>query len=382
MKQILLPATLDKPEIDYCGLSSPDLVHRIVYLSDVNALDEFHTHRKLFSYNGSEPMLFIEFLTALYDSTTQSEWLGRHNFEIADLAYDLTVDKFSNLPGADMHLVSFKKKSTLKLKPTGADCRLYLRASLKRLKFLCETAESTDQLTEEYLLAKLVQGLVRRQYYLSRLEAQRKINAFWSRYYWHTKGVNICLWLPKILKGHDRRKWLEKNILDPDPTYPDEGKRIQEIIKKRFSNNWIVSLDDPYTIQDIHDRFQPVEWDGLFHQTLAMVVADEKANNIQVQRSAIKYLGEHKLKQLIFQIFEDIINDDFQDSQVAQKFGLSKSTFSRFAGSRWDINGKTIPDLWMNTASILSAHPEFQDAAKKAGVWPQVMTTISNSKRN
>ena len=65
---------------------------------------------------------------------------------------------------------------------------------------------------------------------------------------------------------------------------------------------------------------------------------------------------------------------------LAKDFGLSKSTFSRFAGSRWLNSKKAIPDLWLNTAHVLSTYPVFQEVAKETGVWEQVEATIENSK--
>ena len=58
---------------------------------------------------------------------------------------------------------------------------------------------------------------------------------------------------------------------------------------------------------------------------------------------------------------------------LAQLFGLSLSTFSRFAGSRWrKRSDRAIPDLWLNTAQTLASHRALVEAAKDAGVWHRV----------
>ena len=72
------------------------------------------------------------------------------------------------------------------------------------------------QLEEEDRAAKALQYHVRRQFYLSRLEAERKLSPFRSRYYWNIKGEKICVWLPVSLKDRKRRLWLENNIDDPE----------------------------------------------------------------------------------------------------------------------------------------------------------------------
>jgi AraC-like DNA-binding protein len=113
-----------------------------------------------------------------------------------------------------------------------------------------------------------------------------------------------------------------------------------------------------------------------FGISLAIVVADEKARNIHEQRRSIRNLGEEKLKHLILRIFEDIKYDDYQDKEIATDFGLSKATFSRFAGSDWAKTKSTIPDLWLNTAKVLSRHDGFRQIALKAGYLKEVETTL------
>ncbi len=71
---------------------------------------------------------------------------------------------------------------------------------------------------------------------------------------------------------------------------------------------------------------------------------------------------------------------DYRDCVLARGFGLSKATFSRFAGSRWQIHSDgPIPDLWANTAEVLAHHTPFIQAAKDAGVWPRVTKVLRES---
>ena len=109
------------------------------------------------------------------------------------------------------------------------------------------------------------------------------------------------------------------------------------------------------------------------------VVAEEKAANIQQQRRSIRKLGKTKLKKMILQIFGDIICDDYRDSEIAKDFGLTKATFSRFAGSRWNQTGFSIPDLWRNTAQVLIYHPIFRQVVKDTGFWDVVAAKVKKS---
>jgi len=84
--------------LKYQNLSLIDLVKGIVKNSDHYALEEFHTNRTLFSYSGGIPILFIDYLKELRDRLAEREWLGSNAHEVANEAFDLTLDKFSNLP--------------------------------------------------------------------------------------------------------------------------------------------------------------------------------------------------------------------------------------------------------------------------------------------
>ena len=104
--------------------------------------------------------------------------------------------------------------------------------------------------------------------------------------------------------------------------------------------------------------------------------------NIHKQRRSIKILGRSKLKVLIEQIFNEIRDESYSDSKIAKDYGLSKATFSRFAGCRWkDSKSNSIPDLWMNTAQVLATHPDFRALAKNSGVWEQVKVAVNRKKR-
>ena len=109
-------------------------------------------------------------------------------------------------------------------------------------------------------------------------------------------------------------------------------------------------------------------------------MANEKAENINKQRSAIRALGRERLMELIHRIFDGIGCEGHNDVTVARDFGLSKATLSRFAGSRWRDVKKAIPDLWLNTAHVLATNPVFREVVEQTGVWDQIKATLENQK--
>jgi hypothetical protein len=104
--------------------------------------------------------------------------------------------------------------------------------------------------------------------------------------------------------------------------------------------------------------------------SLAANVAQEKVINIKIQRPAIRTLGTQRLKEMILTIFDNLADEAYSQKRIAQKFGLSPGTISRFAGQDWSQKGEmgTIPDLWANTAKVISGNSIFKDFARKARV--------------
>lgn len=204
-----------KPEnsarkLRYRKLSLVKLIEKIVTRSDRLALKEFHNNRTLFTYQGTRRMLFIDYLNELRESTARQTWIASNSLEVAERAYDLTMDKFNNLPSRAKNKIS-------PIKPKGPDCRKNFKAFLDYIAQFFKTEPPANEIEEEAIAAMNMQGLVRLHFYRSLREAKRKANPFWSRYYWKVRGYSICVWLPVSLRGGERREWLEKNIDDPDP---------------------------------------------------------------------------------------------------------------------------------------------------------------------
>ena len=78
---------------------------------------------------------------------------------------------------------------------------------------------------------------------------------------------------------------------------------------------------------------------------------------------------------LVNRIFTDIADEQYNLSEVARSFNLSKATLSRFAGSDWrkdkdmdQISEADIPDLWINTARVLAGNTALMETVKNTGL--------------
>jgi hypothetical protein len=84
---------------------------------------------------------------------------------------------------------------------------------------------------------------------------------------------------------------------------------------------------------------------------------------------------------MIVEIFQRLIDGDDNDLWIGQKYGLSKATFSRFAGNKWskDLSGgPRIPDLWRNTARVVNSVPPFREVATELGILPLVQKIVKS----
>jgi len=375
---VLKPVQKTSDKLLYRSLSLVQLIKRIVKAGDRQALEEF-LNRTLFTYHGDRILVLTDYLNILRQVAEKMARPARNAVEIADKAYGLTLSKFVYLPHSSTWTPKNCSNGHKKMKRIGPDSRLYLNAFIKHIDGSFNKKPPKDQFEAETRAAWTMQGLVKRQFYYSMLEAKRSVDPFWTRYNWNFNGHTICVCFPVAIEGNKRRAWLKKNIEDPDPLRAGERQRVQATIDRMLVRELIVPINEAVTIPN--DAENPI-WDepGVsFADSLANVVAEEKAINIKQQRRTIRALGKPKLKKLILQIFESISHDDYKDSIIAKNFSLSKATFSRFAGSRWPNTDSSVPDLWRNTAQVLKDHPIFRQVAKDTGFWDQVTTTVDRS---
>jgi len=358
---------------EYQSLSLVALAERIVRCSDREALRELHDHRPLFRLHDSLPLLLVDFV----DLICSSLWATRSangNMAILDRARDLTVDKFSNLPDPDAPPTGRRNG--------GPDCRNHFQTFLDLWARATQTAGAAEYVAEG-VSAKLLQSRVVRSFRLSCLEARRVVCPARTRYAWRANGGVIYLWMPAWMRGPCRRTWLKENIGIPHSSSPEERRRIQTIIDGRLG----VMAHLPLDAHDAGSWQEPgleclIEQE-LRSRSLAEVVADEKADNIRGQRPAIQALGKAALKRLVRRILDDLADGQYEERPIAESFGISTPTLSRFAGHRWHCDTNTPPpDLWTNVAQTVAGHRAFVEIAKETGVWPQLQDLAHRGEKN
>jgi len=313
-------------------------------------------------------MLFVDFMEELRTKPWVYKWTN-HNQLVLERAYDITVDKFSHIPP--------NRASHDKSKKERPDCRHYFRAFLDMTADWKTNATKGNPVLDEVVAARIFQNLVARHFRLSCKEALRGSNPLMSRYSWPVNGGAIHVLMPVSMSGRIRGEWLNAHVKNPNPQRQGEKQRVQSVINERLGKPRHVVLTKRIR-QDVFGRSADTPLETLMEQEInvqgmANVVAEEKADCIMDQRPAIRALGKASLKKLVCQVFEALSTDQYEEKRIARFFGLSRPTFSRFAGSRWQTDPSSKPpDLWRNVAQTLAGHASFVAKAEEAGVWPQV----------
>lgn len=367
-----------------------ELIRAVAEAGNRDALDELVTRRRLFHAATAEALSFIEYLLV-----TRDNWEG-HGYgratELIDFTFDLTVDKFSHLPehkgdsdadetAAALH-GSGKKPACNDDSPCGShdyrqskiDCRHQYRAFLKSLETCSRYQSATSGIEREAVLARELQKFIKRHLFLSRAEAWRRANPFVSRYEWkYDRANSIVVWMPKYLGGRERARWLKDNVNPPKPGKKGERERVQAIIYKKLKIPMFMPLVDiegwgPHS--PVSSPRDTAVRNGC--PDFVEFVATEKATKASEQMPAIAKLGPSKIERLVRAVFDNLASEAPKDGKVAEAFGLSASTFSRFAGSTWhkrpNADELEIPALWKNLAKILSEIDGLQEIAARAGV--------------
>lgn len=365
----------------YARMSLLDLARCVVESGDACALGELLEHRRIFRWTGGGGLLLAEYVARLRDRALDRRGT-RNAYEVADNAYDLTIDKFSNLPSPKKETSSLPRDDGNPVEQSGIDCRNYYRAFLHQ----CSARPIPDesQLECEAMAAWTLQKLVVRHFYLSRAEAVRRADPHIHRYFWRVKGKDLCLYMPRSMTGAEKREWLEKNIEAPDPDRPNERMRIQAVIDERLLGDRTVVFHEGIVNAMGGTASPALPW-AVEHEVsvkgLAETLAEEKAANIAGLRPSIRALRKTMLKTLIKDIFEMLRRGRYDEGSMAGEYGLSKSSFSRFCGSQWaqacsEAERRAIPDLWANLAELLAHHSAFVEAAQAAGVWDSVQEVL------
>lgn len=350
------------------------VVQRIVQDHDRAALSELHNHRTVFHMGEGTGLRLAEFVAVLREAAVADAWANDVE-RLFDCAYDLTIDKFANLPDEE----GAKE---------GSDCRNYLAAFLRHLDGRKLVDVSSSPIEAEAQACRSLQSLVRFHFWTSCVECGRRINGLVRRYRWQVNGAALTLHMPTYLSAAECREWLIAHVPDVDPSRPGEQRRVQALADSLLQHCYVRPFS---TIEQIQQLLVEEE-NGLqslgesFVQDLAHAVAAEKSAFVHLQRPAIRSIGVNSLFKLVRRIFEDVQAGTYNEAALASEFGLSKATFSRFAGSQWqrDTNGgahRVVPDLWRNTAQTLFNIPEFREAAQEAGILPIVCGVLATAAR-
>ena len=359
----------------YRNVSIIELSQLIVHDKDREALKELHDHRHLFRFHKSTSLLFAQFI----ESLCNSHWalsLACFDYNQLERTYDLMIDRFSNLP-CDSKAVAIGADH-------GSDCRYYFQSFLDQLEKESLKNQEYNDLEREMLAVKILQDTVMRQFVYCCREAKRMQEPTRSRYKWVLPNGTLVVWMPVAISGNDRRIWLNEHVNDSDPKQAGEQQRVQQIIDCELGTGCINSLEDLdqlSTVDLISNTNMPSWNDQIDIKGLAEAIVEEKAENIQLLRPSIRVLGRTKLRKLIYKIFHKIIEGNYEEKTLAAQFGLSQATFSRFAGSRWQLSVNVRPpDLWTNLAQALTTNKTLVEMAEKCGIWQKVKQTIEISR--
>jgi hypothetical protein len=363
--------------LDYRRIPLLELADQIASQGDRAALTELHENRPLFRYEGDSDLLMAAFLLRLKESRLARKWTGGNGMALEE-AYDLTLDKFSNLPAGSA------EKGTAH-ETGGPDCRYYYRAfyeyTVARLR---QDERRQNGMNIDLNAAASLQHMVVRHFYLSCLESKRRAQRLVRRYFWQKDGYVLGLWMPATLPGSRCRQWLEMNVPDCDPKRVGERERVQSIVNARLTRPRMIPLDrvagGASEVAAPEDPVSSLIEAEISVQGLARTVAEEKAENIDHQRPAIQALGKERLRQLVLGVFESVANGESCAKDLADAYGLRAPSFTRFAGRRWSrgeegIAARQPPDLWKNAARLLAHHRAFVEAADKVGLLKEASST-------
>jgi len=334
-------------------LSIIELLEKIVYESDELVLNYFISNRKLLSF-GNKRVLLPEYLINLkndnffpFISISPNE---SHLDIKLDSVYNRTLQKFTLLKEGNNY-------------EFGPYCDRQYQSLLNQIKDFVNNNPSKTEIELEKEIEKRFQKMVIRHLSYSWLEVCRNSNKLYKRYRWELSTGTIELKKPQHIDGRSFKRWLVKHVEKPNPENNREKYRIQKIIDDWFGvPSEIDSADIEYKLKEDSDPYDTLE---KYPEDFISMIASEKASSIKILRPAISKMGKSQVNGLVKKILESLQFDDLKDSQIQKEFGLSKSTYSRFAGRDWkENNNGEIPDLWKNIASIIIKDPVLLELAE------------------
>jgi hypothetical protein len=365
-----------KNNLEYKYLSTFELIKNVALHSDNIALNEILASRKLLVLKKKKRLLLPEYLWQLKERNFYPFVIvgknERNVDEKIDRTYDLILQKFLIL-----------KPSIITNENKGPYCDNQYKELYKKINELKIERKIHKASDYEEAIEKIFRNMVVRHLKYSWGEVCRQMNHFYHRYRWELPAETMELKKPRWKKGNEFRRWLEINVWDEDNEKSLERKQVQKKIYDSFGHPFDISIDVDNDLRNklsvIDDPIEMMKKEDMGNRFYESI-ADEKANNVQRLRPSIRNLGKEKIKELVLYILNNFNNDDYNDITVANKFGLSKATYSRFAGKDWK-KGKVIesPDLIRNIAKVVNSHPIFLEVVTDLGQ-RDVINTILNAK--
>lgn len=359
-------------------LSTSEIIKNIALHSDRISLNHLLATRKLFTLDGKRYIL-PEYLWNLkvrrfYPFISISNNEGKVDEKI-DLTYDRTLQKFSIL-----------KPDSSTNKDGGPYCDNQYKVLYRKINELISEGMLPNEIQTELEIEKLFKNMIIRHLKYSWLEVCRKTNYSYHRYRWELSDETIELMKPRWIKGNEFRKWLEKNIENTEAQRSPERELVQKQIYEWFDYSYDTSMDQESGLTNIldsnEDPIKSVE-EEIFRGKFFKEIATEKSSNSHHLRPAIRILGKEKIYQLVYRILNSFGYDEISDANIANDFGLSKATYSRFAGRDWRKGDSfEIPDLWKNIANVVASDPVFLEAAIDYGVKESIEFVLDVIKEN
>lgn len=367
----------------YRQASLLQIIQCIALAGDHEALNELLKNRPLFFFSNKRRLRLSEYIYELWRSYAMAIHGGATL--IWDKTRDLTLDKFITIPMDCKSKQDAPQQINGSIPKCKVDCRNYYRALLTVIKRHPAMQQVQTPWQQEEVISRLFQRFIKRHFLLSYREAWRNVNPFVSRYTWQCNGKGtLTLWMPKYLKGRQRRTWLETHIPDVNPQSPGERERVQAIIQEKLVIPTYIPLDTEWMIEPGKDVIHHTTASQDKKPSFIGFLAREKSLSAEMQRPRIRMLGPKRIERLVMSVLHNLITPERTDEDIAREFGLATATYSRFCGSEWQKSVGTkeqdIPDLWRNVAVLLSQVEAFRELAMESGVLNTIRTIENDGK--
>ena len=343
--------------VSYEQLIIADLAGLIVEKADRNAHNEL-LNRHICMVNG-EHLTLPGYLLFLKDNRKPEQY---ESVIITEEAYNLVLFKFCSFPDNENN---------------GVDCRRYYRAYLHHILPLIQGKNIIEQ---EKISAQKLKSFLYRQNSFSVMDAKRKVNGFSKTYIWKVGHKTYRVQMPSVMTGKQCREWLKDNIGHPNTQNLYEKERIQQIVDGNLFIPSNITLDAnsfrDFKAQTITPLSKLIE-NEMKVRPLSECIANEKADNLDFLRSSIARIGKNKVRKLVMEIFDAIINDTYKPSVLGSKFGVSPAAMTRFASLKWSNgNGNTIPQLWLNLARYVVNLPQYSKMLYETGLYDKLCSVV------